>query len=178
MIHKHDISIDNKFDYFYENVSNLVDKHVPSKNLTKKDIKLHSKPWINSKIVRLIRYGDRLKRKLKRKFTPDNEFLYKKFRNRVVSELRTSRATYYNQYFSTHKDNMKKPWSGIRTIVSIEHKTTLNISQLVMDGTEVTDPKHVPQQVDKAIPETEKSPSDCLKDRQDRNGKLNFLDSC
>ena len=75
MIHKHDISIDNKFDYFCENVSNLVDKHVPSKILTKKDIKLHSKPWINSKIVRHTRYGDRLKRKLKRKFTPDNEFL-------------------------------------------------------------------------------------------------------
>ena len=95
----HDISIDNKFDYFYETLSNLVDKHVPSKKMTKKDIKLRSKPWITSKIVRLIRYRDRLKKKLKRKFTPDNEFLYKKFRNRVVSELRTSRAAYYNQYF-------------------------------------------------------------------------------
>ena len=81
MLHKHDISIDNKFDYSYETLSNLVDKHVPSKKMTKKDIKLHSKPWITSKIVRLIRYRDRLKKKLKRKFTPDNEFLYKKFRN-------------------------------------------------------------------------------------------------
>ena len=68
MLHKHDISIDNKFDYFYETLSNLVDKHVPSKKMTKKDIKLRSKPWI-------IRYRDRLKKKLKRKFTPDNEFL-------------------------------------------------------------------------------------------------------
>ena len=92
MLHKHDISIDNKFDYFYETLSNLVDKHVPSKKMTKKDIKLRSKPWITSKIVRLIRYRDRLKKKLKRKFTPDNEFLYNKFRNRVVSELRTSSA--------------------------------------------------------------------------------------
>ena len=103
MLHKHDISIENKFDYFYETLSNLVDKHVPSKKMTKKDIKLHSKPWINSKIVRLIRYRERLKRKLKRKFTPDIEFLYKKFRNRVVSELRTSRAAYYNQYFLTQR---------------------------------------------------------------------------
>ena len=57
------ISVDNKFDYFYENLSNLVDKHVPSKKMTNKDVKLHSKPWINSKIVGLIRYRDRLKRK-------------------------------------------------------------------------------------------------------------------
>ena len=107
MLHKHDISIDNKFDYFYETLPNLVDKHVPSKKMTKKDIKLRSKPWITSKIVRLIRYRDRLKKKLKRKFTPDNEFLYKKFRNRVVSELRTSRAAYYNQYFLTQRQYEK-----------------------------------------------------------------------
>ena len=94
MLHKHEISVDNKFDYFYENLSDLVDKHVPPKKMTmtKKDIKLHSKPWINSKIVTLIRYRDRLKRKLKWKFIPDNEFLYKKFTNCVVSDLRTSRA--------------------------------------------------------------------------------------
>ena len=121
MLHKHDISIDIKFDYFYETLSNLVDKHVPSKKMTKKDIKLHSKPWITSKIVRLIRYRDRLKRKLKQKFTPDIEFLYKKFRNHVVSELRTSRAAYYNQYFLTHKENMTKHWSGIRSIINIKH---------------------------------------------------------
>ena len=71
---------------------------------------------------------------------------------------------------------MKKLWSGIRSIINIKHKTTLNISQLVMDGTVVTDPKHiasafnryfvnVPQQVDKAIPRTKKSPVDYLKDR-------------
>ena len=187
MLHKHDISIDNKFDYFYQNLSDLVDRHVPSKKMTKKDIKLYSKPWINSKIVRLIRYRDRLKRKLKRKFTSDIEFLYKKFRNRVVSELRTSRAAYHNQYFLTHKDNMKKLWSGIRSIINIEHKTTLNISQLVMDSTKVTDPKHTasafncyfvnaPQQFDKAIPRTKKSPIDYLKDRNGHSIFLNATD--
>ena len=46
-------------------------------------------------------------RKLNKKFTHNNEYLYKKFRNRVVSELRTSRINYYNQYFVEHKSNMK-----------------------------------------------------------------------
>ena len=113
--------------------------------MTKKDIKLYSKPWITFKIVRLIRYRDKFTKKLKRKFKPDIEFLHKKFGNRVVSELRTSRAAYYNQYFLTHKDNtcMKKLWSGIRSIINIKQKRTLNISQpVVMDGTVVTDPKN------------------------------------
>ena len=71
---------------------------------------------------------------------------------------------------------MKTLWSGIRSVINIKHKTTLNISQLVMDGTVVTDPRHiasafnryfvnVPQQVDKAIPRTKESPVDYLKDR-------------
>ena len=78
---------------------------------------------------------------------------------------------------------MKKLWSGIRSIINIKHKTTLNISQLVMDGTEVTDPENiasafnryfvnVPQQVNKAITRTKKSPIDYLKDR---NGHSIFL---
>ena len=78
---------------------------------------------------------------------------------------------------------MKKLWSGIRSIINIKHKTTLNISQLVTDGTVVTDPEHiasafnryfvnVPQQVDKAVPRTKKSPIDYLKDR---NGHSIFL---
>ena len=62
MLYKDDISINNKFGYFYETLSSLVDKHVPSKKMTKKDIKLRSKPWITSKIVRLISYRDRLKK--------------------------------------------------------------------------------------------------------------------
>ena len=38
-----------------------------------------------------MKYRDKLMRKLKKKFSLDNEYLYKKFRNRVVSGLRTSR---------------------------------------------------------------------------------------
>ena len=48
------VSVDDKFTLFYEVVSNLVDKHVPSKKMTRKEIKLQSKPWINFKITKLI----------------------------------------------------------------------------------------------------------------------------
>ena len=92
------ISTNRKFDLFYEMVSSYVDHHVPIKKLSKKDLKFLSNPWINLKIQRLIKYRDKLLRKLNRKFTHNNEYLYKKFRNRVVNELRTSKTKYYNQY--------------------------------------------------------------------------------
>ena len=57
-----DTNVDNMFNLFYENLSNTVSKHVPARKMTEKDIKLHIKPWINQKIVKLIKYRDRLKK--------------------------------------------------------------------------------------------------------------------
>ena len=59
------VSVDDKFASFYEGVSNLVDNlSTFLKKMTHKEIKLQSKPWINFKIVKLIKYCDRLKRKM------------------------------------------------------------------------------------------------------------------
>ena len=44
------ISLNSKFDLFYDTVSSYVDNHVPVKKINKKDLKLHSKPWVNPKI--------------------------------------------------------------------------------------------------------------------------------
>ena len=85
------VSVDDRFTSFYEGVSSLVDKHVPSKKMTRKEIKLQSKPWINFKITKLIKYRDRLKRRMISKRTLDNEYLYKKFRNRVANEIKASK---------------------------------------------------------------------------------------
>ena len=164
------------FNLFYENLSNTVNKHVPTRKMTKKDIKLHIKPWINQKIVKLIKYRDRLKRKFKRRTTIENQYLYKKFRNRVVNELKASRAAYHQRYFQSHKDNMNNLWSGIRSIINIKQNCGFQVSQLMVEGSQINDPQkiasafnqyfvNVPKQVDKEIPRTMKSPMDYLTNR-------------
>ena len=102
--------------------------------MNKRDHKLHEKPWITSKIQKLIKHWDKLLRKLNRKFTYDTEYLYKKFRNRVVSEIRSSKINYYNHYFVEHQTNMKMLRTGIRSIINIKSKQFYNISQLVQNG--------------------------------------------
>ena len=120
---------------------------------------------------------------MKRKPTVDNEHLYKKFRNWVANELKTSRSAYHNQYFQTHKDNIKKLWSGIRSIINIKQNVNFQVSQLTVNGNEVTDPPKIAsefnkyfisilKQVDKGIPFTRKSPVDYL---QNRVGSSFFL---
>ena len=61
----------------------------------------------------MISQRDKYLRKFKRTYSKDAEYLYKKIRNKVVNENRQAKKDYYNQYFVTHKDNMKMLWAGI-----------------------------------------------------------------
>ena len=110
------------------------------RNLNKKGLKLQSKPWIDSKILSLIKYRDKLLRKLNRKFTHNNDYLYKKFRNLVVSELRSNKIKSFNQCFAEHKSNMKMLWTGIKAIINIKRNKFYNISHLTQNGKRIDNP--------------------------------------
>ena len=65
--------------------------------------------WITVRIESMMAKRDRYLRKFNRTHSlhVDMEYLYKKFRNKVVSEVRKSKNQCYAEYFSKHKTNMK-----------------------------------------------------------------------
>ena len=143
------------------------------KEMDKKDLKLHSKPWVNPKIQRLIKYHDKLHRKLNRNFSYNTEYLYKKFMNGVVNELRSCKINYYNQYFTDYKSNMKKLWSGIKSIINIKTDKLHTISQIVQNRHVINKPTemanafnhyfvNIASKIDDGISRTRKSPLDYL----------------
>ena len=114
-------------------VSNLkvVNRHAPYKKLKPKELKLNQKPWISTKIVKMIKIKNKLFYRKKRQ--PNNENvkkLYKLFRNRVNRELIKSKKEYYSQYFDDNKKNSKKVWEGIRSIINIIKSKSNCINQL------------------------------------------------
>ena len=171
-IHDTNISLNSKFGLFFQTLSEHVDCHAPLKKLNKEGLKVQSKPWINSKILHLIKYCDKLLHKLNRKFsTHNNNYLYKKFRNCVVSELRSSKTEYFNQYFAEHKSNMKMLWTGIKAIINIKRNKFYDISHLTQNGKRIDNPKDIAQvfnqyftdiaaKISEDIPCTRKSPFD------------------
>ena len=71
---------------------------------------------------------------------------------------------------------MKMLWSGIRSVININQSTLSGIPQLIVDSNKITEPKeivsalnkyfvNVPQQINKDIPRTKKSPMDYFNDR-------------
>ena len=89
-----------------------------------------SATWVNNRILKMIRIRDRILHKLMKQQTPDNLKLYKKFRNRVSNELKESKARYFHDYFTTNSQNMKKLWSGIKTIISHKSSTSSSIDKI------------------------------------------------
>ena len=76
-----------------------------------------SKLWFLAKILTVPKlYSKLLKCKQP---DPNLRYLYKKFRNKVVKDLKDSKSTCFNQYFSLNKYNMQKLWSGIRSVINI-----------------------------------------------------------
>ena len=71
----------------------------------------------------------------------DMEYLYKKFRNKVVSEIRKSKNDYYSQHFAGHKSNMKMLWSGICCIINVTSNVGISISSLDQNGAKVEEPR-------------------------------------
>ena len=76
-----DLHINSKFDRFLKDLNTLTNKHAPIKRLSRKERKLKDKPWINKRILKMMRIQDRILQKLRKQQNPDNLNLYKKFRN-------------------------------------------------------------------------------------------------
>ena len=103
-----DLDVNNKCSRILQDLNSLVSKHAPSRKRSRKEMKLKDKPWINNRILKMIRILDRILQTLKKRQTPDNLQLYKKFTNCVSNELKESKARYCHNYFLTNSQNMKK----------------------------------------------------------------------
>ena len=109
--------IDQMFRIFYGNVFSCILKHVPFKQTTPRELRLKSKPWTNPYIHKMMQYRDRLLRKFHHTHSKETEALDKKFHNRVANNIRKSKVKYLHEFFTQNKGNMKKLWSGIKSII-------------------------------------------------------------
>ena len=133
--------VDDQFSDFFWRLEGCVDRHAPLKKLSKKALKLKSKPWITPVIVRLIKLRNKVFTRKKRQ--PNNENiirLYNLTRNRVNRELKKAKKVYYTSYFEEHKNDIKKTWNGIKSIINTNNSISPKISQLNINGKIIDNP--------------------------------------
>ena len=99
----------------------IADRHSPMKT---KRIRNSFSPWLSPVLKQHMYQCDHLK---KVATITGNEAVwtaYKQARNNVNSEIKSCKASYYNNFFSNNKGNTRETWRGINTILAKNSKNT------------------------------------------------------
>ena len=132
------------FDNFYSKLSSIINKHVPMKPLSRREIKQSSKPWITYGIRTSIRVKNRLYKKYIKTKSSYYHNKFKLYRNKLNHLVRKSKINYYNNYFNTNKTNIKNVWKGIKEIIgSTRSNATLPSKFITENNIELTDCKDI-----------------------------------
>ena len=139
------LSMNNVHQY----VNNFLNVCAPYKKLSKKELKLKSKPWITIEIQSLMKKRDKLlakfsKHKKKNSVLAANLYNdYSIIRNNVTKMKRDSKMDYYKRFFDSNKNKMSTIWKGIRSIVNINNTSRKDIKILNKNGKKIIDSQKI-----------------------------------
>ena len=122
----------------------VIDTYLPLIKLSKKELKIQVKPWIASEIKNSIKQCDKLLRKfIKTRNEELKEELYAKYkniRNKIVSIIRASKKSHFQQYFIENGNDFKKTWTGIKNIINIHNVSKGQPSSMFINKEMTADP--------------------------------------
>ena len=135
------------FQQYFNAINTLIDKYLPLKKLTNKEIKRQSKPWITNEILKAITERDSFYKKyikaknvdLKREY----ETQYKTLRNKITDKIKQSKRNYFENFFTKNANNIKDTWKGIKSIICIKSKKKNQANSVLIDNKLISEPKKV-----------------------------------
>ena len=140
-------SVDESFNSFFTQFSNLLNNHAPIIKLSKRQLKLKSKPWITKDLLTSMKIQDNYFSDFKECSSPGlKHYLhskYKAYRNRIVSLLRISKKLYYRDFFFSNSRNLKKTWEGVFEIISAKSPKSQDDFNLLLNGKLTSEPELV-----------------------------------
>ena len=143
------VDINIIFDSFHTKLTELIDKHVPLKKVSKRQLRLQSKPWITKGIRSSIAIRNKL---YKSYMSTSNDYYftkYKIYRNKLKHLILISKKSFYNNYFNTNKDNIKETWKGIKQLITLKKTAYSTPTTLKIGNTKITDTKSIANEFNK-----------------------------
>ena len=122
------------FDGLNNKISEVIDTHIPIKQLSRQELKSRSKPWVTSGIRTSIRIENGLFKKFLKTKSTYYHARVKFYRNKLNHLTKLSNRSYYNNFFSIHVNNGKRIWQGIKQIVQINPQVNQSISKIVLEN--------------------------------------------
>ena len=121
--------VNKSYNTLHDHLLNTIDKHAPLKTLSRKESKNLLKPWITTGIISSIKQRNRYYHVYIKSQQKTWYAKYKTYRDKINHLIRKSRNNYYKNYFSIFKNNSKKVWTGIKSIISNkkQRNSTINL---------------------------------------------------
>ena len=137
----------HSFMQYFSTINSLIDKYMPLVEMTPKEIKLKSKPWITVEILKMINEREKLhKHYIKTKNSNLREEFhnkYKEMRNKIRDITRKSQREYLQDYFAKNIKNIKNTWKGIKSVIKINTSNRSQPSSLLVNNKLISEPKQV-----------------------------------
>ena len=129
------LTIDDQWDRFQQNISTIIDEMCPKKVFKIKQIK---QPWITPRLLELILDKDRVLKNAKKSRNKDLWLEAKRLRNACTNRLRKAKADYVRDQLEMNANDQKKFWKHIQQIVpnSSKGKQTITLKDL-KDNTQI-----------------------------------------
>jgi len=96
------------FEKFLNTVANTIEAHAPLQNLSRKQRKLQTKPWLTREILNSIRHKQRLYKSHYLNGTKDEKIYYKSYSNRLMKIKELAKKKYYKDNFFATKIILEK----------------------------------------------------------------------
>ena len=117
---------------FQETFELVLDMHAP---LKKRRVPGDSAPWLNHSIRNLMRERNLAERAAEK--SPEKWSVYKQLRNKVTKEIEVAVKSHYHGLINENKDNPKKMWQTINSVLEKSSKSTMPVS-LNIEGRKLT----------------------------------------
>ena len=132
----------------YENTLNiLLDKYIPLRKITQKELKQQYKPWITNNILKSIKARENLNKKFIKakdeKSKEDYFKMYKELRNKILTKCRNSKKTYFQNFFFKNANNLKNMWTGINSLINVNNNIKQQPTSLLIKNKLISDHKEV-----------------------------------
>ena len=143
MLHYGDASA--SFKSFYDTHIYHLDEISPFHEVTLKEFRLMTKPWITKEILAKCDARDSLLKQIKSETDPPKLQLlnieYKRLRNQITSEKRNSKKKFQIAQFEKNENKSSDVWKSLRALVNIKSSKSTNIK--LMDGKNnlISDPR-------------------------------------
>ena len=133
----------NMFHSFYDKISTIVDKHIPIRKISKRQLKFNSKPWITSAIKKSIQVKNKLYRIYLKTKSSYCHSKFKYYRNKLNHLLKIAKRQCYDNYFIQNVNDSKQLWKGIKEIIKTKPNTNQKSIKIFDNIVEITDPKMI-----------------------------------